>query len=409
MSDSDLIVLKIGGSVAGEDAAALDSVASLHDAGHSLVVVHGGGPLVGEWATQLGYETKFVKGLRVTDEKTRDVALAVLGGLANGRVVATLIARGVPAVGLTGIDGGMLRAEREDAELGFVGRVTLVDSALLEELIDAGRVPIVAPAALDRTSGEVLNVNGDAAAGAIAASLSARLLVFVTDVPGVRGKDGRVLPTLDPRPREGARRRRHDRGRDAAEGRGMPDRGERGLPRRDRRGAHRRRGRAAPRRGTGRDRLRGGGMRDALARKHHRQQALLRVVRSQKLATQQDLVRALKAAGFPATQATVSRDIVELGLVKVARDGAHAYAAPTAVASGGGTDRLRRFCEDYPVDGDLAGNIVVLRSSPRHRERARRRARRIGLRRGRRHARRRRHGVRRGRGTERTPARCSRV
>ncbi|HYK99116.1 MAG TPA: hypothetical protein VEU77_12065 [Candidatus Acidoferrales bacterium] len=101
-----------------------------------------------------------------------------------------------------------------------------------------------------------------------------------------------------------------------------------------------------------------------LARKQHRQQALLRVVGQQKLATQQDLVRALKGAGFEATQATVSRDIVELGLVKVARDGTHAYAAPTAVASGGGTDRLRRFCEDYPVEGRLAGNLVVLRSPP---------------------------------------------
>ena len=101
-----------------------------------------------------------------------------------------------------------------------------------------------------------------------------------------------------------------------------------------------------------------------LARKHNRQQALLRLVRQHKLATQQDLVRALKGAGFPATQATVSRDIVELGLVKVAQGGAHAYAAPTAVASGGGTDRLRRFCEDYPVEGAVAANLVVLRSPP---------------------------------------------
>src|SRR6266581_476528 len=193
----DLLVLKIGGSVGAENDAALDAVVALNDAGHPVVVVHGGGPLVGEWAERMGLETRFVRGLRVSDAETRDLALAVLGGLANGRVVATLIARGVPAVGLTGIDGGMLRAEREDAELGFVGRVTLVDSALVEELIDAGRVPVVAPAALDRTSGEVLNVNGDAAAGAIAASLSARLLVFVTDVPGVRGKDGRVIARLD--------------------------------------------------------------------------------------------------------------------------------------------------------------------------------------------------------------------
>jgi len=194
---SDLIVLKIGGSVAGEDAAALDAIASLDDSGHSLVVVHGGGPLVGEWAKQLGHETRFVRGLRVTDEPTRDIALAVLGGLANARVVAALLERGVAAVGLTGIDGGMLRAEREDAELGFVGRITKVDSALLEELIEAGRVPVVAPAALEDKGTTVLNVNGDSAAGAIAASLGARLLVFVTDVPGVRAKDGKVVSALD--------------------------------------------------------------------------------------------------------------------------------------------------------------------------------------------------------------------
>jgi transcriptional regulator of arginine metabolism len=101
-----------------------------------------------------------------------------------------------------------------------------------------------------------------------------------------------------------------------------------------------------------------------LARKHQRQQALLRLVGQQRLSTQHDLVRALKTAGFEATQATVSRDIVELGLVKVARDGAHAYAPPSAVASGGGTERLRRFCEDYPVEGRIAGNLVVLRSPP---------------------------------------------
>jgi transcriptional regulator of arginine metabolism len=105
-------------------------------------------------------------------------------------------------------------------------------------------------------------------------------------------------------------------------------------------------------------------VRDALARKHHRQQALLRVVTQQRLATQADVVRALRGAGFAATQATVSRDIVELGLVKVARDGRHAYAPPSAAAPGGGMERLRRFCEDYPVEATLATNLVVLRSLP---------------------------------------------
>src|SRR5258708_16391751 len=192
----DAVVLKSGGSVAAEDDAALDLVASLNDAGRPLVVVHGGGRVVGEWATKLGLETRFERGLRVTDAPTRDVALAVLAGLANKTLVARLIAKGVPATGLSGIDGGILRAEREDKDLGLVGRITMVDSSLLEELLDALRVPVVAPAALG-TDGPILNVNGDTAAGAIAAAVAARLLAFVTDVPGVRGKDGRVIATLD--------------------------------------------------------------------------------------------------------------------------------------------------------------------------------------------------------------------
>jgi transcriptional regulator of arginine metabolism len=105
-------------------------------------------------------------------------------------------------------------------------------------------------------------------------------------------------------------------------------------------------------------------VREALSRKHHRQQALLRAVSEQSLSTQAELVRALRAAGFPATQATVSRDIVELGLVKVSRNGSHAYAPPAAVSGAGGAERLRRFCEDYPVEGAVAANLVVLRSLP---------------------------------------------
>lgn len=105
-------------------------------------------------------------------------------------------------------------------------------------------------------------------------------------------------------------------------------------------------------------------MRDALLRKHHRQQAILRLVSERRLSTQQELARTLRAAGFDATQATVSRDIVELGLVKVARDGGHAYAPPSTLSPEAGRDRLRRFCEDYPVTVARAGGIVVLRSLP---------------------------------------------
>jgi len=99
-------------------------------------------------------------------------------------------------------------------------------------------------------------------------------------------------------------------------------------------------------------------------RKQQRQQTLLRLVAEKRLATQQDVVRALRAAGYAATQATVSRDIVELGLVKAARDGTHVYAPPASVPASGGIDRLRRFCEEYPVQGSVAGNMVVLRTPP---------------------------------------------
>ena len=105
-------------------------------------------------------------------------------------------------------------------------------------------------------------------------------------------------------------------------------------------------------------------MNEAVGRKHHRQQALLRLVLERPLHTQGEVARALRVAGFPATQATVSRDIVELGLVKAARGGAHAYAPPATVTAAGGAERLRRFCEDYPVDSCVAGTILVLRTSP---------------------------------------------
>ena len=105
-------------------------------------------------------------------------------------------------------------------------------------------------------------------------------------------------------------------------------------------------------------------MNELNARKQHRQQTLLRLVTEKRLATQQDVVRALRGAGFAATQATVSRDIVDLGLVKVPRDGAHIYAPPAGVPASGGIERLRRFCEEYPVQGAVAGNLVILKTPP---------------------------------------------
>lgn len=191
------VVIKIGGAAAGEEGNALDLATELHAGGEKVVLVHGGGPLVGEWSKRLGLAPRFEGGLRVTDEPTRDVALAVLAGLVNKRLVAELRRRGVSAVGISGADAGLLEVRRADARLGLVGEVVACRPRILERLLGAEVLPVVAPAAIDG-EGELLNVNADAAAGAIAAALAARLLVLVTDVEGVKDGSGAVVRTLDP-------------------------------------------------------------------------------------------------------------------------------------------------------------------------------------------------------------------
>ena len=184
------LTIKLGG-VAGAHAASLSVLTERATPG--WVIVHGGGNEVNEWSRRLGHEPATVGGLRVTDAATLDVAVAVLRGLVNARLVAAFAAAGVPAIGLAGVDGNLLAAERFDARLGEVGRVTSVDAGLLGTLAGSGYVPIVAPIARDAGAG-LLNVNADEVAGAVAAALGGRLLLL-TDVPGVRHQ-GRVLPTL---------------------------------------------------------------------------------------------------------------------------------------------------------------------------------------------------------------------
>ena len=176
----DLLTIKLGG-VAGAHAASLSALAERAVPG--WVVVHGGGNEVGDWSRRLGSEPATLDGLRVTDAETLDVAVAVLRGLVNARLVASFAARNVPAIGLGGADGDLLGAERFDPRLGEVGRVIRVNTALLATLAGAGHVAIVAPIA--RGDGEeLLNLNADEAAGAIAAARGGRLLLL-TDVPGV--------------------------------------------------------------------------------------------------------------------------------------------------------------------------------------------------------------------------------
>lgn len=177
------LVLKLGGSVGQEDTLPED-IAELQRLGARVVVVHGGGPLITTWLDRIGKETRFVKGLRYTDEETLQVVRMVLGGLVNGEVVARLAAAGVHAVGLSGTDDGLIRARVLDPELGLVGEVIAVNPRPVELLLEAGYVVAIAPVA-STDEGGFLNINADTVAGEIALALRADWLLFLTDVPGI--------------------------------------------------------------------------------------------------------------------------------------------------------------------------------------------------------------------------------
>jgi acetylglutamate kinase len=195
-----VIVVKYGGSAmdrAGLAGSFAEDVALLRSAGITAVVVHGGGPQVTKVSERLGIETTFVDGLRVTDAATLDVATMVLAGKLNTEVVAMLVSGGVPAVGLSGVDGGLLLARRQTApDLGFVGEVVHVDAEVLRTLTAERFVPVVASIAVDETSGQAYNVNADVVASELAIALDAEKLVFINDVPGLIGPTGDLLSEL---------------------------------------------------------------------------------------------------------------------------------------------------------------------------------------------------------------------
>ena len=188
------VVIKIGGSIHG-DGTALEDVVTLARLGVKPVVVHGGGPMICEWQGRMGLEPKFVDGRRYTDEITLDLARMVLIGKANSDLVAHLVSLGGRAVGLSGIDGGLIKAKLRDPKLGLVGEVTHVDLGPVKALMDAGYLVVVAPSATD-DAGQPLNVNADSIAGDMARALQAEKLVMFTDVDGVKDASGNVLSAL---------------------------------------------------------------------------------------------------------------------------------------------------------------------------------------------------------------------
>ena len=205
-----VIVVKYGGHAMGEAELAkafARDITLVETTGAKPVVVHGGGPQIGEMLNRLGIKSEFRNGLRVTDQATMDVVEMVLAGSINKEIVMAINAAGGKAVGLSGQDGNMVFAEKATkvrdpssnveraVDLGFVGEPKRVNRAVLDMVIGAGLIPVVAPVA-PGDDGATYNVNADTFAGAIAGALGAARLLFLTDVPGVLDRNGQLIREL---------------------------------------------------------------------------------------------------------------------------------------------------------------------------------------------------------------------
>jgi acetylglutamate kinase len=205
------LVIKYGGAAQTKDElkeSFSQDIAMLNFIGIRTVIVHGGGPKISATMEKMGKKPEFVQGQRVTDQETMDIVEMVLGGLVNKEIVSLINKHGGKAVGLSGKDGGLIRAHKkiikkitpetgvsEIVDLGLVGEVTAIDPAVLDGLEKNGFIPVISPIGVG-PQGETLNINADYVASAVAASLKAEKLILLTDVAGLLDKTGTVISTL---------------------------------------------------------------------------------------------------------------------------------------------------------------------------------------------------------------------
>lgn len=199
---NETIVIKYGGSAQNSDelkAKFAQDIVMLHTVGIKAVVVHGGGKSITELLDDLGIESHFIDGQRVTSRKAMRVAEMVLSGQINKEIVALLNSQGAKAVGMSGKDANLLEAiAKNNGEFGYTGEISQVDSTLLDNIIKDDFVPVIAPIASGGTIGHPgYNINADLAASKIASAINARKILFLTDTPGVLDKNGKLLRTLD--------------------------------------------------------------------------------------------------------------------------------------------------------------------------------------------------------------------
>lgn len=195
------VVIKFGGNAMGDDEAMASfarDIVLMRQVGVNPVVVHGGGPMINEMLKRLNVQSHFVNGKRVTDAATMEVVEMVLAGRVNKRIVQALNDAGGRAVGLTGKDAKLMICEETDPDLGFVGTPVEMHTKVLRALFEAEIIPVIAPIGMGG-NGETYNINGDTAAGAIAAALKADRLLLLTDVEGVKDAAGEVMTDLTSR------------------------------------------------------------------------------------------------------------------------------------------------------------------------------------------------------------------
>ncbi|QYX56728.1 acetylglutamate kinase [Roseovarius sp. SCSIO 43702] len=196
--DGAIVVIKLGGH-AMSSPEAMDTFARdvvlMQQVGVNPVIVHGGGPMINQMLEKIGIKSDFLGGKRVTDAATMEVVEMVLSGTVNKRIVQAINAQGGRAVGLSGKDGNLITCDPADATLGLVGEPAEVDPRILRTLFADGFIPVIAPLGAGRAQ-ETYNINGDTAAGAIAAALKADRLLLLTDIDGVRGASGEMLTEL---------------------------------------------------------------------------------------------------------------------------------------------------------------------------------------------------------------------
>ena len=197
-----IVAVKYGGNAMVSETLkkqVMEDIALLRLCGVKIVLIHGGGPEISAGLKKLGKESRFIDGLRVTDGETMEVVQMVLAGKVNKHLVAMLAREGVPAVGLSGLDAGLIRAKMKDPALGYVGQITGVNVKVVLDLLDAGYVPVVSTIAGD-DEGNVYNINADTAASWIAGAIGAERLFMMTDIEGIlrdRDDPASLIPCID--------------------------------------------------------------------------------------------------------------------------------------------------------------------------------------------------------------------